>query len=762
MTAPQYERLPLELKDKAQWCIAAPDKSPFTIQGFRASVTDAEHYTDFDTASTVAAQWGAGSGIGFVLCEGDGLVCIDLDVKDADNEPDSSKWTTPEQLARYERIIEAFDSYTERSRSGKGWHIFVRGVTGPGARFDGVEVYSQERFIICTGNVTNDKAVEARQEWLDLLVKEIRQGQGGGGAGAGSRFTLVEALETESDHTVYTRAMEAANGAKFAQLWQGQWQGEAEYPSQSEADLSLLSMLTFYSKSNEQVRRLFRMCALGQRAKATKNDKYLNRTLVLIRARQDREQKFDAVASVAAIKLVERMAVTKPTLLPVTPKPTLEWPPGAMGAIAQYLYRIAPRPVREVAIVTALGMYAGFFGRHYNISKSGLNLYLVLVARSGVGKEAIHSGLSRLANAGMMGGSPGIAAHIDFSDYASGPALMRGITDRQCFVNIAGEWGRKLRKMGEDDPSGPMTTLRDQLTALYQKSGVGMIVGGINYSDKDKNVKSTDGVAYSMIGETTPANFYESLTNTMMQDGFMSRFVVVEYTGNRPELNGDMSEPPPPWFIQMTADLFTKTSMMMPGASVEVQCCDEAAAMLKAFDKECDRQINGTNDEPWRQMWNRAHLKSLKISGLLACADNYLDPVVQVEHAQWALELVKRDISIMSRKMAHGDVGSGDTVKERKVLSMLTEYVRDPIPDGYKMPDAMRVAGVVSRRYLQSRLQGVNAFENGRNGRTKELDLTIKNLCDSGYLMEVARDAIPLDWGSVGRCFRILTLPEMM
>ena len=116
----------------------------------------------------------------------------------------------------------------------------------------------------------------------------------------------------------------------------------------------------------------------------------------------------------------------------------------------------------------------------------------------------------------------------------------------------------------------------------------------------------------------------------------------------------------------------------------------------------------------------------------------------------------------MSRKMSEGDVGSGDSAKERKLLMLLAEYLRETVPPGYKVPDAMRLAGVVPRRYLQTRVQGINAFENGRMGRTKELDIAIKSLCDSGYLAEVSRDQIPVDWGSVGRCFRVLTLPDVV
>lgn len=745
MIPEQWEALPDELRYVPKWCVAAPDKSPYTTSGQRASVTNPSNWSDWYSAALTAAQWGNGAGIGFVLSEDDCFTCIDLDVKDN---------TPQEQLDRFWKIVQAFDSYTERSRSGKGLHIWVKGKVGTGCRRDGVEVYSQQRFIICTGDALPGyrKPVEDRQELLDLLVAEIRA------AAQTNHVELVEQEETISDEELWQKAADASNGEKFRQLWAGDWAGLG-YPSQSEADLSLLSMLCFYSKSNEQVRRLFRLSGLGQREKAQKNNRYIDRTLAMIRGRQQREDAAVAAAQATAVQLVAQVAPQK--LLPVATESTLDWPPGVMGELAQWFYSIAPRPVREVSIVSALGLAAGLYGRAFNISGSGLNLYIVLVARSAIGKEAMHSGISRLCHIMMSSQVPGFSAMVDFNDYASGPALVKAITGTQSgsFVNVAGEWGRKLRKMSDDHTDGPMSSLRTVMTNLYQKSSAGTIVGGIGYSDKEKNIASTNGVAYSMIGETTPDTFYESLTNTMMQDGFLSRFIIVEYAGLRPEFNTATSAPLPDHLLSQIANSAVHA---MQTVGQDIAMTRTAQEMLDAFDKHCDQQINSTDDESWRQMWNRAHLKALKVAGLLAVMDNFMTPVVTEEHAEWALNLIHRDISIMRRKMSDGDVGDGDVVRERKLLATLADYLRHPIAAGYKLPDEMRKAGVVARRYLQIRLQRTNSFAKHKLGQTIALDHTIRSLIDSGYLVEVPKDKIPVEWNFHGKAYRIVSLPDVL
>lgn len=289
--AQQYARwqgLPQELCERPQWCVAGADKAPrIATEGLPlAKSNDPTTWRTFDEACTFAAHHRLH--IGYMLDRGDPFTCIDMDVKDASNEANPSKWTPPEQLARFQSIVQEMDSYAERSRSGIGLHAWVKGKIGKGRRRDGVELYSQERFIICTGDIYINKPIANRQEILDRMLSQMLESE------ATTTIELVEVAETEEDANIWQRGATAANGEKFKQLWTGDWQG-SQYPSQSEADFALLSMLCFYTKSNEQVRRLFRMSELGKREKATNSNDYINRSLSNLRGRQERDAKRLAV-----------------------------------------------------------------------------------------------------------------------------------------------------------------------------------------------------------------------------------------------------------------------------------------------------------------------------------------------------------------------------------------------------------------------------------------------------------------------------------
>jgi hypothetical protein len=829
--ASAWAHLPGDLKALPQWTVAGASKAPLSVDArgklFNTSVTRPGEWLSFEDATRAAWEnrdlvtthvdkkgrtvSQTGLDIGFMLHESDPFTCIDLDVKDATTNPDEPELhMPPERWALYLKIVNDFATYTEFSRSGKGVHLWVRGAIGRGFRRDGVEVYSQERFIICTGHVLHPYPIQERQLMLSRMVTQMNP--------APKEFHLEEIPPEADDWYVLQTAFSASNSDKFIALWQGKWQGLG-FPSQSEADLALMSMLTFYSPSNEQCRQLFRESALGKREKAVKDNRYLNATLTTIRGRMARESQANLSAYLQSVSFAaeerdkrERAAVERLQGVPPAPAPAvgqfqeplpvsvpalhitgqgdpatalppadamlaqqapitaavlqagetgLPWPPGFAGTVARYMYQAAMRPVKEVAIVAALGLLAGITGKAWHIPKSGLNLYIILIARSAIGKEAMHQGISEII-AACSKDNPMFHKFVDFTEYASGPALIKACVANPCFVNVSGEWGRKLKRLAaEDGRDGALQTLRTQMTNLYQKSGPQAIVGGIGYSSTDNNVASVSGVSYSLIGETTPGTFYEALTENMMEDGFLSRFLVIEYDGLRPNGNPNPITSPDASLRNALNNMATQADLMIAqNYSMPIGRTEGAAKIMSEFELLCDQQINGTNDESRRQMWNRAALKSLRVAGLLAVADNWMTPCINEAHITWAQDVVIRDIGVMKKRMDGGDVGSGDAAREKKMVTLIRDYITSPVAAGYKIPDAMRQNSIVPRSYLQVRVQRHAAFYSHKLGAVRGLEDTLTSLVASGYLMEVQKDKLVEAYNYHGKAYRVLNLPD--
>ena len=187
---------------------------------------------------------------------GDGFAGIDLDKCRNRETEEVEKWA--------QEILEAIQSYAEVSPSGTGIHILLKGrlpLNGR-RRTNQIEMYDSGRYFTVTGQTLGKPIIEERHAELKRLYQRIFKINGKDRpitGGPSSRNETDDEEKTE-DQELVKRAMNASNRGKFARQWHGDW---TDYPSQSEADLALCSMLTFWTPSDaKQIDRLFRQSGL--------------------------------------------------------------------------------------------------------------------------------------------------------------------------------------------------------------------------------------------------------------------------------------------------------------------------------------------------------------------------------------------------------------------------------------------------------------------------------------------------------------------
>ena len=155
--------IPEELKRLDRWvCALNGTKAPMMAFEFRgARVSDPETWSDYECAAQSVTN-GVYDNVGFVFAD-DGYVGIDLD-----RGFDEDGFITAEAA----EIINRFDSYTEVSRSGRGFHIIVKGALPFAGRNNGqgMEIYRSGRYFILTGNTLKDSIREG-QAAIDWMVE---------------------------------------------------------------------------------------------------------------------------------------------------------------------------------------------------------------------------------------------------------------------------------------------------------------------------------------------------------------------------------------------------------------------------------------------------------------------------------------------------------------------------------------------------------------------------------------------------------------
>jgi hypothetical protein len=285
------EVVPAELRQRAQWVrwrVETRDgkdtKVPWQAAAEkRAAADNPETWAAFgETLRAYRASTARYQGVGFVFSEEDEFTGIDLDKCIDPDTGEIAAWALS--------ILQQLNSYSERSPSGTGIKVFIRGRlprdeqgkcrhkrTGLGQDGAGaVEMYDCLRFFTVTGKRLEEysAAAEARQEVLESIHAEL--------------FAKKERKEPErqkpaevaslDDNELVRKMLAAKNGADVLRLWNGDTSGYDR--DDSRADAALCGHIAFYTGDDPtRIDRIFRQSRL-YRSKWERED-YRDRTISL-------------------------------------------------------------------------------------------------------------------------------------------------------------------------------------------------------------------------------------------------------------------------------------------------------------------------------------------------------------------------------------------------------------------------------------------------------------------------------------------------
>jgi len=248
--------IPKTLLDLPHWVAYGPGKAPINVKtGAGADSTNMDSGTDHDSVVAYEVDnFDTVLGKGFIL--GDGIVGIDIDgaIDDAGN----LRADAAEILAMMQPC------YAEISPSKKGIHILGLGTKIAVRCKRGLdeskmlEIYDKDRYFTFTDDALPGSTADLTDLTgrLGLLCEKYFPGK----ASKVKEVAPISEEEIWTDEAVLAAARGAKNAFAFEDLWDGKFDN---YPSQSEADASLLERLLFFNGKNlAQAERMFRESGL--------------------------------------------------------------------------------------------------------------------------------------------------------------------------------------------------------------------------------------------------------------------------------------------------------------------------------------------------------------------------------------------------------------------------------------------------------------------------------------------------------------------
>jgi hypothetical protein len=791
----KFLNIPAEMRELNQWLLwryektetPKPTKVPYIAEpdGGKASVVNEKHRRSFADGINAPlhslvpvdrecpTNFSGYSGIGFVLTNEDPYLIIDCDNTGGDASA---------QIAQ-NKIYNLFDSYTELSPSGLGVHIIIKAKIPRGRRRSFVELYSAERYMTMTGDVVNNKHIREAHEVLsngltvqqsvDILFEQM--------GGKAVDFSYGDDQpQKEDDLLINERAAAALNGEKYSHLYNGNWQ--QYYTSQSEGDFALIDILAFYTQNIEQITRMFRASELGKREKAQRDD-YVG---YMIRKAFDRQL---PPVDIDGLRIAwENMNIgigeagnpgepessadvpasngkaARPSVSSDIPDAVKPFPPGLLGEVAQYILDASPRPVREIALAGAIGFLSGIAGRAYNTyTGSGLNQYILLLAPTGTGKDAISDGVSKIFDAVQLN----VPAAKDFrgpGELVSSAGLIRWMEKKPCCISILGEIGLMMQQMASPNANTHIKGLQRVLTQMYSKSGKGKTFDPSAYSDKEKNTDHVKSPSLTLVGESVPGEFYSALDENLISNGLLPRFCIFEYTGSRPYYQEGKEFVKPSFsLVQSVTNLMAQSATLGANGNFHaVEATGEAQEKFRQFDKWTTDQINKSGaNEVLRHLWNRAHLKALKLASIYAIGMNYLNPVVDLVSTDWATNMIVEQTYKLIDKFENNEVGQlqgGEDKQMQDLLHAVVTFMDSPHDKYAKYGGTaeMHKDGVFTQSHVQRRLVSMSSFRQDRLGASNAIKRALNNLLEGDDLRELPTAQMQAKYGIRAKAYCVM------
>jgi hypothetical protein len=440
----------------------------------------------------------------------------------------------------------------------------------------------------------------------------------------------------------------------------------------------------------------------------------------------------------------------------MTQNPFQSPPPGLLGELADFIYRAAMRPVPEFAIAGAIAFLAGITGRAFNVYGTGLNQYVIAIAGTGRGKEGPRSGVQQFCayaksgvwhDKGIPNQTPTLDEFMGPAEISSGQALLKHFVKQRSFVTFAGEFGHVIERMCHPRASSSDIMLRRVLLDVFMLSGQHKRLEATIYSDKVNNTDAVISPSFSLFGETSPEALYPHLDERMVALGLLPRFLPIIYSGIRVPLNVDGHKAVPSVAtMEHFASLVQRASELNShNVAFDVPIAPGAFEFIGArgyVDSLADSIINeATHNTVVAEMWNRAHLKALKLAALVAVGRNHIAPEISLTDAEWSFAVVKHGIEAICAKFEAGEIGDmsqADNVQHDTVRMAIREWIERPWDEikKYGVPDEeLHRIKFIPWSFISKRVSGLSVFVKG--GKTKAIHAAVNELVDCGEIQLV-------------------------
>jgi hypothetical protein len=363
-------------------------------------------------------------------------------------------------------------------------------------------------------------------------------------------------------------------------------------------------------------------------------------------------------------------------------------PDGLIKEVSEYILSTSIRPLRGLAIASAVSLISVLIGRKYETPTGlGSNIYFVGLAESGSGKEHARKIIKNIIY------KAGVEKLLGGETIASGPGLRAALEESPAKLFLLDEFGLLLQGLNSKNVGTYQKDIISTLMKLY--SSYGTVSTGTEYSDKKlRNRVDIASPCCCLYATSTHATFYDALSGGDAASGSIARMLVINESDKRPARRKTTFIPIPDSIVEQVkilseykpdggnlASFFPYTVPIKPEVDNAFFDLDESMSPLMISPSTCS-------------VYSRVAENAIKLSLVYAVAHNYRNPIIDEYAFAWG-----RNISLWCANTLIEQFNSFVSDNEHgKLIKKFARIIKSAGVDGITGRDLLRKVQEVQAR----------------------------------------------------------------
>ena len=352
-----------------------------------------------------------------------------------------------------------------------------------------------------------------------------------------------------------------------------------------------------------------------------------------------------------------------------------EWfqSPSLVGRVTRWINSTAQQPQPTFALMNTLCMFGALFGRRYAMARlnTRCNLFSIAVAKPGAGKDHSRQRIKELM------AKCGLEQLICGDRFSSGVAILRTLHDYPSRISHLDEMGLYLQTLTSKNAASHQRDIIKTLLEVYSSSSG--VYHGQEYADsKDRQRLDINQPNFNFFGTTTPRTLIPALNHDMVDNGTLSRILLVPPFDDYPDAQiPEVTEVPQDVIedIQHSAQIIPSgignmTNIQgIPNSAVVPIVVEWEEEAFAEYSKMREWQINQARKDD--ALWVRYTEITVKIGMIEAIARDPVSPILTLDIFKMANDLTRWSFNYTSDLIVKEISENEIEASHKKVLNII-------------------------------------------------------------------------------------------